>query len=207
MCECESVWCQNSQRRSNLFRWTTARSRQDSCVERVSALDSSIDPDELTRREFIVTGAAVIATANAPLCLAAGADGSGPIVPVDIEVNSFRHLLYFEPRVTLLDALRERLKLFGTKKGCDHGQCGACTVHVDGRRVLSCLTLVAQVQGKKITTIEGIAPGDGRLHPVQQHFWIMMACSAVIARPARSCRQSRVLARGTPDRLTKSAST
>ena len=89
---------------------------------------------------------------------------------VDIEVNHFRHHLNLDPRVTLLDALRERLELFGTKKGCDHGQCGACTVHVDGRRVLSCLTLVAQVQGKKVTTIEGIAPGDGRLHPVQQAF-------------------------------------
>jgi xanthine dehydrogenase YagT iron-sulfur-binding subunit len=133
-------------------------------------LNSSIDPDELTRREFIVTGAAVIATANAPSCFAAGADGSGSTMAVEIEVNNFRHHLYLEPRVTLLDALRERLALFGTKKGCDHGQCGACTVHVDGRRVLSCLTLVAQVQGKKVTTIEGIAPGDGRLHPVQQAF-------------------------------------
>jgi xanthine dehydrogenase YagT iron-sulfur-binding subunit len=139
-------------------------------VEQASALDSPIDPDELTRREFIVTGAAVIATANAPSCFAAGADGSEPTVAVDFEVNNFRHQLSLEPRVTLLDTLRERLRLFGTKKGCDHGQYGACTVHVDGRRVLSCLTLVVQVQGKKITTIEGVAPGDGRLHPVQQAF-------------------------------------
>ena len=118
----------------------------------------------------MVTGAAVIASANAPSCFVAGADGSESHMTVEIEVNNSRHHLHLEPRVTLLDALRERLQLFGTKKGCDHGQCGACTVHVDGRRVLSCLTLVVQVQGKKITTIEGIAAGDGRLHPVQQAF-------------------------------------
>jgi xanthine dehydrogenase YagT iron-sulfur-binding subunit len=134
-------------------------------------LDSSIDKDELTRREFIVTGSAAITIASAPLCIAADEAGYGPTTTINLEVNGSSHPLHIEPRVTLLDALRERLSLFGTKKGCDHGQCGACTVHVDGRRVLSCLTLVVQVQGRKITTIEGIAPGDGRrLHPVQQAF-------------------------------------
>jgi xanthine dehydrogenase YagT iron-sulfur-binding subunit len=77
--------------------------------------------------------------------------------------------LSIDPRVTLLDALRERLNVTGTKKGCDRGQCGACTVHVDGRRVLSCLTLAASVHRKEITTIEGLASGD-RLHPVQEAF-------------------------------------
>jgi xanthine dehydrogenase YagT iron-sulfur-binding subunit len=133
-------------------------------------LDSSIDTDELTRRQFIVTGSAVITIASAPLCIAADEAGYGPSITINLEVNSSAHQLHIEPRVTLLDALRERLSLFGTKKGCDHGQCGACTVHVDGRRVLSCLTLAVQVQGRKITTIEGLAPGDGRLHPVQQAF-------------------------------------
>jgi xanthine dehydrogenase YagT iron-sulfur-binding subunit len=74
-----------------------------------------------------------------------------------------------EPRVTLLDALREQLQLPGTKKGCDHGQCGACTVHINGRRVNSCLTFAVMHQGDKITTIEGLAQ-DGQLHPVQAAF-------------------------------------
>jgi xanthine dehydrogenase YagT iron-sulfur-binding subunit len=75
-----------------------------------------------------------------------------------------------DPRESLLSVLQDRLKLFGTKKGCDHGQCGACTVHLDGRRVLSCLTLAVQAQGRKVRTIEGAAGEDGTLHPLQQAF-------------------------------------
>jgi xanthine dehydrogenase YagT iron-sulfur-binding subunit len=86
-----------------------------------------------------------------------------------LRINGSDHLLQIEPRVTLLDALREYAHLNGTKKGCDQGQCGACTVHVDGRRVLSCLTLAAQVEGLAITTIEGLAV-NGSLHPVQEAF-------------------------------------
>jgi xanthine dehydrogenase YagT iron-sulfur-binding subunit len=74
------------------------------------------------------------------------------------------------PRVTLLDVLRDHIGLTGTKKGCDKGQCGACTVHVDGERILSCLTLAAQVEGRAVTTIEGLAGQDGALHPVQTAF-------------------------------------
>jgi xanthine dehydrogenase YagT iron-sulfur-binding subunit len=92
--------------------------------------------------------------------------------------------------VTLLDALRDRLGLTGTKKGCDQGACGACTVLLDGKRVLSCLTLAAQCEGRDVTTIEGLAP-DGDLHPVQAAFIRHDAFSAATARPGRSCRRWR----------------
>jgi xanthine dehydrogenase YagT iron-sulfur-binding subunit len=87
-----------------------------------------------------------------------------------LEVNGSRHRVYLDPRATLLDTLREQIGLHGAKKGCDHGQCGACTLHIDGRRVVSCLSLAVQAEGKRITTIEGIAGSDGRLHPMQQAF-------------------------------------
>ena len=88
---------------------------------------------------------------------------------VHLDINGHEHELSLDPRVTLLDALREHLCLTGTKKGCDHGQCGACTVHVDGERVLACLTLAAQAEGRTVTTIEGLAR-EGELHPVQAAF-------------------------------------
>jgi xanthine dehydrogenase YagT iron-sulfur-binding subunit len=91
-------------------------------------------------------------------------------ISLEIDVNGDRHRIDVDPRATLLDLLRERIGLSGAKKGCDHGQCGACTVHVDGRRVVSCLTLAVQTQGKPITTIEGVAQADGRLHAMQQAF-------------------------------------
>ncbi len=91
-------------------------------------------------------------------------------IHLSLDINGQSHALDVEPRVTLLDALREHLALTGTKKGCDQGQCGACTCHVDGQRVLSCLTLAAQVEGRQITTIEGIAAETGELHPVQAAF-------------------------------------
>jgi xanthine dehydrogenase YagT iron-sulfur-binding subunit len=87
-----------------------------------------------------------------------------------LEVNGETHELTVEPRVTLLDALREHLGLTGSKKGCDQGQCGACTVHVGGERVLACLTLAAQVEGRLITTVEGLTPEGAELHPVQAAF-------------------------------------
>jgi xanthine dehydrogenase YagT iron-sulfur-binding subunit len=93
----------------------------------------------------------------------------GMAVEVELRINGASARLAVDPRTTLLDALREQLRLTGTKKGCDHGQCGACTVHVNGRRVLSCLTLALAAQGKEITTIEGLARG-GELHPIQQAF-------------------------------------
>jgi xanthine dehydrogenase YagT iron-sulfur-binding subunit len=87
-----------------------------------------------------------------------------------LEVNGRTHELLVEPRVTLLDALREHLGLTGSKRGCDQGQCGACTVHIDGERVLACLTLAAQVEGRAITTVEGLSPDGAGLHPVQAAF-------------------------------------
>ena len=89
---------------------------------------------------------------------------------VGLRVNGQDHSLSLDVRTSLLDALREHMGLTGTKKGCDHGQCGACTVLADGKRVLSCLTLAAAAQGRDITTIEGLAAADGKLHPMQQAF-------------------------------------
>lgn len=90
-------------------------------------------------------------------------------IPVTLNINGKEHRLTLDPRTTLLDALRENLNMFGTKKGCDHGQCGACTLHVNGRRVNSCLTFAVMHQPDKITTIEGLAQ-NGQLHPVQAAF-------------------------------------
>ncbi|MBT9369725.1 (2Fe-2S)-binding protein [Rhizobium sp. CSW-27] len=91
-------------------------------------------------------------------------------IRLSLDINERRYELDVEPRVTLLDALRDHAGLTGTKKGCDQGQCGACTCHIDGQRVLSCLTLAAQAEGRRITTIEGIATANGDLHPVQLAF-------------------------------------
>jgi len=126
------------------------------------------------RRAFI-SGAAGAATLPL-LAQAAGATEStaaaqDPSLPVDVtlQVNGTAKSLNVDARTTLLDALREHIGLTGSKKGCDHGQCGACTVMVGGRRVLSCLTLALTVQDKQITTIEGLSQGD-KLHPMQQAF-------------------------------------
>ena len=91
------------------------------------------------------------------------------VLPLTVSINKKKYTVKADTRTTLLDFLREDLHLTGTKKGCDHGQCGACTVHINGERVLSCLTLAAMVPGKEVTTIEGLADGD-TLHPVQQAF-------------------------------------
>jgi xanthine dehydrogenase YagT iron-sulfur-binding subunit len=98
----------------------------------------------------------------------AAVHGPGP-TPLALTVNGERRLIDLEPRVSLLDALREHLGLTGSKKGCDQGTCGACTVWVDGRRVLACLTLAVACEGREVTTIEGMAE-DGELHPMQQAF-------------------------------------
>lgn len=127
------------------------------------------------RRDFLkkTTALAALAVAS-PVLLKAGENDERIAalfekIPLKIEVNGVLQNLSIEPRVTLLDLLREQLHLTGTKKGCDHGQCGACTVHVNGKRINSCLTLAVMNDGKKITTIEGLANGD-KLHPLQDAF-------------------------------------
>jgi xanthine dehydrogenase YagT iron-sulfur-binding subunit len=140
------------------------------------------ESDGFSRREFIGTtiiASRTIALLNKPglsqsIALdpqinAAANETTSPAISVSLHINDRDHQLNLDPRVTLLDALREELHLTGTKKGCDHGQCGACTVLVDGRRVYSCLTLAVTQVGTKITTIEGLAAGD-QLHPMQQAF-------------------------------------
>jgi xanthine dehydrogenase YagT iron-sulfur-binding subunit len=121
----------------------------------------------MTRRSALETLAAGSTLGMAPT-EAAPIRASGSTLSVTLNVNGTSHALALDPRTTLLDALREHLDLTGSKKGCDHGQCGACTVLIDGRRVLSCLTLAASVRGP-VTTIEGLAQ-NGSLHPMQQAF-------------------------------------
>jgi xanthine dehydrogenase YagT iron-sulfur-binding subunit len=127
------------------------------------------------RRNFLKQSTALAALAVATPALVKAGENDERIaayfeqIPLQIEVNSTAHTLSVEPRVTLLDLLRDKLNLTGTKKGCDHGQCGACTVHVNDKRVLSCLSLAVMNEGKKVTTIEGLANGD-KLHPMQEAF-------------------------------------
>jgi xanthine dehydrogenase YagT iron-sulfur-binding subunit len=127
----------------------------------------------ISRREVLSGGAALAAVGIEPL-MARQADAPKKLstanTPLHLTVNGKPRELNVDGRVTVLDALREHLHLTGTKKGCDQGQCGACTVHINGERVLSCLTLAVTAQGKKIDTIEGVAGKGPGLHPMQQAF-------------------------------------
>lgn len=131
----------------------------------------------LSRRKFLGVSASTAALSF--VGDAAGASGSAQEAPLRdpralmdtvLKVNGVRHQVALDVRTTLLDALRDHVGLTGSKKGCDHGQCGACTVHVAGRRTLSCLTLAVAVGGAEVTTIEGLSKADGALHPMQQAF-------------------------------------
>jgi xanthine dehydrogenase YagT iron-sulfur-binding subunit len=130
-----------------------------------------------SRRDFLKKSSLITAIALTPSVAVKAAENNADErfaelfekIPLNLTVNNKAIKASVEPRVTLLDLLREELHLTGTKKGCDHGQCGACTVHVDGHRVNSCLSLAVMNEGKKITTIEGLANGE-ELHPMQQAF-------------------------------------
>jgi xanthine dehydrogenase YagT iron-sulfur-binding subunit len=136
--------------------------------------DTEPTPFEVTRRTVIETGTTALLLSTLPrAALAAGpADDNEPPPPavkVELQINGHPHSLTLDSRTTLLDALREHLALTGSKKGCDHGQCGACTVLIEGRRINSCLTLAVMHDGQSVTTIEGLALGDN-LHPLQTAF-------------------------------------
>jgi len=130
-----------------------------------------------SRRDFLKQSSLLSAIALAPGPIIRAAENQwdekfadvAEKIPVTLEVNGVQHSVQVEPRTTLLDLLREQLNLTGSKKGCDRGQCGACTVHVNGVRINSCLSLAVTNDGKKITTIEGLASGD-QLHPMQEAF-------------------------------------
>jgi xanthine dehydrogenase YagT iron-sulfur-binding subunit len=135
-----------------------------------------------SRREFLKTGGTTAAAGVISAYLPAHATAAEPTperevsrpviegaVPITLRINGKDHKLNIDPRTTLLDCIRETVVLTGTKKGCDHGQCGACTVHVNGKRVLSCLNLALMHDGNEITTIEGLGTPDA-LHPMQKAF-------------------------------------
>ena len=151
--------------------------------------DLKSQPTDPTRRKFLLTSGSSVAaslvaayvpasaknaaevTGSAPLSASPGIEGA---MPITLRINGKDHKLNIDPRTTLLDCIRETVALTGTKKGCDHGQCGACTVHVNGKRVLSCLNLALMHDGEEITTVEGLGTPEA-MHPMQTSF---LACDA-----------------------------
>ncbi len=188
----------------------------DPAVPPAIQLEEIDQPPGLNRRVFIglsLSALPIVGFATASL-KATGLPASFPAVrpaaapppaapavqrlPIDLEINGARRHLVIDSRTSLLDALREDLALTGTKKGCDHGQCGACTVLVDGRRELSCLTLAAMAGGRKVTTIEGLAQGD-QLHPVQAAFLEHDGFQCGYCTPGQIMSAVGLLAEGCPD--------
>ena len=153
------------------------------------------------RRNFLQSALAAVGAAQVPAALAAKpqqapaaprAVPAAPAQPVHLNINGRDYSLSLEPRVTLLDALREHIGLAGTKKGCDRGQCGACTVLVDGRRINACLTLAVMHEGQRITTIEGLAQGEA-LSPLQQAFLEHDAFQCGYCTPGQICSATALL--------------
>ena len=165
----------------------------------------------LSRRTFVTATLAAAALLLLPSCGVEASKKDAPAgaadpevtydrqdtIPVVLKVNGKTYRLQIESRVALLDALRENLHLTGTKKGCDHGQCGACTVHINGQSVLACLTLAVRVEGQEITTIEGLAKGD-ELHPVQAAFIKHDAFQCGYCTPGQIMAASALLQDGHP---------
>jgi xanthine dehydrogenase YagT iron-sulfur-binding subunit len=141
--------------------------------EAISEVESGKEDLRLNRRQFLTASAVVSAGIATGLPSHAAAESSAPsspaMMPITISINKQSHTLTIDTRTSLLDLLRENLDLTGSKKGCDHGQCGACTVLLDGRRVNSCLTLAVAAQGAEITTIEGLGD-EQNLSPMQHSF-------------------------------------
>ncbi|PVM85173.1 aldehyde dehydrogenase iron-sulfur subunit PaoA [Caulobacter radicis] len=155
-----------------------------------------LDDLQLSRREVMATGAAVGVVAAPGLADAAPAEQAPSVMPtlmkVSFTVNGQRQSLELDTRTTLLDALREHLKLTGSKKGCDHGQCGACTVIVDGRRINSCLSLAVMHENDAITTIEGLGTPE-KLHPLQAAFVRHDGYQCGYCTPGQICSAKAVL--------------
>jgi xanthine dehydrogenase YagT iron-sulfur-binding subunit len=168
----------------------------------------------VTRRAVFQSGAALVGT-HAPL-LAAHAQTAPAAAPVaaelppqrmqvQLEINGQPHRLEVDTRTSLLDALRENLRMTGSKKGCDHGQCGACTVLIEGRRTNACLTLAVMHDGQSVTTIEGMAQGD-TLHPIQQAFLDHDGFQCGYCTPGQICSAAGMLAEarlGMPSHVTR----
>ena len=161
---------------------------------------------EMSRRGVLTGSAAAVALAASPVAGASPPIAPGaapPLMPVVLQVNGKRRELSLDPRTTLLDTLREHLHLTGTKKGCDHGQCGACTVIVEGRRINSCLSLAVQHDGDAVTTIEGLGTPD-KLHPMQAAFVKHDGYQCGYCTPGQICSAVAVLdeiGRGVPSHV------
>jgi xanthine dehydrogenase YagT iron-sulfur-binding subunit len=167
---------------------------------------SPVGAGGITRRETLGAAAAGLAAASLPA--RAAAPQAGERMQVTFTVNGERRELALDPRVTLLDALREHLHLTGTKKGCDHGHCGACTVLVDGVRINACLSLAAMHEGDAITTIEGLGR-PGALHPMQTAFVEHDAFQCGYCTPGQICSAVAVIAEvkaGVPSHATSDLS-